>query len=176
VEIDNDSAGREDDSEEGEYDVRSALEQRYIDITDDEVAFYVDITDAMGDDNELILTTEYTGGFLRHNLRRLAPKRYLSCDLINQYFSWLKSARPHYAYYSTYFAAKLNEDDMYDYAKVARFNSPRLRITTCEIFESLKWFIPINIGNSHWVLLVVYMQDKKIEYYDSIYDPITGKE
>jgi len=49
---------------------------------------------------------------------------------------------------------------MYDYAKVARFNSPRIRIT-CEIFESLKWFIPINIGNSHWVLMVVYMQDKK---------------
>ena len=130
----------------------------------------------MGDHNELIVKTKYCGGYLRQDLRRLAPERYLSCDLINQYFTWLKLTRPRYAYFLTYFALKLTEDDMYDYAKVARFNSPRIRITTCEIFESLKWFIPINIGNSHWVLLVVYMQDKKNEYYDSIYDGITGKE
>ena len=29
-------------------------------------------------------------------------------------------------------------------------------------------YCPINIGNSHWTLLVIYIQSKKICYYDSM--------
>lgn len=33
-----------------------------------------------------------------------------------------------------------------------------------------KIFIPINISNSHWVLAVIFMIEKKISYYDSLND------
>ena len=36
------------------------------------------------------------------------------------------------------------------------------------IFEKDKIFIPVNISNTHWTLLVVFMQAKQIHYYDSM--------
>lgn len=32
----------------------------------------------------------------------------------------------------------------------------------------LQIFFPVNLGNMHWCLAVVYMQEKKIQYYDSM--------
>ena len=31
-----------------------------------------------------------------------------------------------------------------------------------------KVFIPVNLNNAHWCLAVIYMQTKRIEYYDSL--------
>ena len=38
-----------------------------------------------------------------------------------------------------------------------------------DIFEMDKVFFPINIDNTHWAMAVVYIQGKKIHYYDSMY-------
>lgn len=37
------------------------------------------------------------------------------------------------------------------------------------IFEKSKIFIPINISNQHWAMVVVYIQEKRIQYYDSLH-------
>ena len=37
-----------------------------------------------------------------------------------------------------------------------------------DIFQKNKIFCPININNSHWTLLVMYIKLKKIVYYDSM--------
>lgn len=29
-------------------------------------------------------------------------------------------------------------------------------------------FFPVNLGNTHWCLAVIFMQEKKIQYYDSM--------
>ena len=36
-----------------------------------------------------------------------------------------------------------------------------------DIFSKKKIFIPINIGNSHWTLLLIDLMIKTISYYDS---------
>ena len=36
------------------------------------------------------------------------------------------------------------------------------------VFDMKKIFIPINIRNTHWVLAVVYVNEKRICYYDSL--------
>ena len=36
------------------------------------------------------------------------------------------------------------------------------------IFDKDKVFCPVNIGNSHWTLIVIYVQQKRIQYYDSM--------
>ena len=37
-----------------------------------------------------------------------------------------------------------------------------------DVFKKDKIFIPVNINNTHWTLLVVYIQRKEIHYYDSM--------
>ncbi len=36
-----------------------------------------------------------------------------------------------------------------------------------DIFSLKYIFCPININNSHWTLAVIFMEAKKIQYYDS---------
>jgi Ulp1 family protease len=38
-----------------------------------------------------------------------------------------------------------------------------------DAFELDKIFVPINIGNSHWVLGVIFIQKKEVHYYDSMH-------
>ena len=37
-----------------------------------------------------------------------------------------------------------------------------------DVFEKDKIFFPVNINDTHWTLLVVFVQDKQIHYYDSM--------
>jgi hypothetical protein len=37
-----------------------------------------------------------------------------------------------------------------------------------DIFEKKKLFFPINIGNTHWAMMVVYVQEKRVMYLDSM--------
>ncbi len=34
-------------------------------------------------------------------------------------------------------------------------------------FQSKKIFIPININNQQWTYIVIFMKEKRIQYYDS---------
>jgi hypothetical protein len=70
-------------------------------------------------------------------------------------------------YLSTYFFAKLMSfnKNIYNYSNVkSEFHSNRKEVN---IFKMNKVFIPINISNTHWVLVVVYISQKTVCYYDS---------
>jgi sentrin-specific protease 1 len=52
------------------------------------------------------------------------------------------------------------------------------KISSCGISQVYRWsklpiknfnkiVIPVNLGNSHWVLCTIWIAEKKIEYYDS---------
>jgi sentrin-specific protease 1 len=53
------------------------------------------------------------------------------------------------------------EKGNYNYANVKRW------VNKVEFFELDKIFIPINISNTHWVLVVIQVQLKRISFYDS---------
>ncbi|KAJ1440558.1 hypothetical protein B484DRAFT_322974, partial [Ochromonadaceae sp. CCMP2298] len=57
----------------------------------------------------------------------------------------------------------------YTYYAVRRWS---LKFT---LFEQDKVYIPINIGDYHWALAVVFVQEQRIHYYDSITTPGRGK-
>jgi Ulp1 family protease len=42
------------------------------------------------------------------------------------------------------------------------------RITGKDIFKLNKVFFPINQGGLHWACAVAFMQEKKVQYYDSM--------
>ena len=55
----------------------------------------------------------------------------------------------------------------YDYRQVRRWTK------SFDVFVFEKLYFPINISNSHWTLAVVYMQTRRIQYYDSLHSTTT---
>lgn len=66
-------------------------------------------------------------------------------------------------FFNSFFFFKLFDMDTkkYTYDNVKRWSK------SFNIFEQEMVFIPINIGNAHWVLIVIFIILEKIEYYDS---------
>lgn len=64
-------------------------------------------------------------------------------------------------FYSCYFLHLLLYNG-YDYSNVETWAKQ------FNIFEKDKIFCPINLNNSHWGLVVIFVQEKKIIYYDSM--------
>jgi len=63
---------------------------------------------------------------------------------------------------TTFFFVKLLENAQYNYSNVRRWTRRDI-----DIFAADKVFIPINVNNNHWTLLVFFMQLKELHYYDS---------
>ena len=64
-----------------------------------------------------------------------------------------------------------SEDKAVSIAKTFAKSSFVKRMTRkVNIFSKSLIFIPTNIDNCHWTLIVVYIEEKKIVYYDSLYD------
>ena len=82
------------------------------------------------------------------------------------------------SFFSSGFLLKLVDGEGYQYDNVKRWTrkdkpvkndeywSQRFKDTT--VFEFDKLFFPINITNTHWTLAVIYVTEKRIQYYDSI--------
>jgi sentrin-specific protease 1 len=55
-----------------------------------------------------------------------------------------------------------------NHIRVRLLRSIRRTIPGKDIFALDKIFVPINKGMSHWVCAVIYMQEKRIQFYDSL--------
>jgi Ulp1 family protease len=106
-------------------------------------------------------------------LRCLKPSTWLNDEVINFYMKMLQERddslceqnenRRHSHFFNSFFAERLLATDRcYTYKNVKRWSKK------LDIFEMDKIFFPINIGNMHWTLAVVYPQKKRIEYFDSM--------
>jgi hypothetical protein len=124
-----------------------------------------------GRDNDNVLKTMFSIDITRHKFKCLHTSAWLNDEIINFYLQILKQRdtelcqlhsdrKPSY-FFSSYFMAKLLEGGCYSYKRVKRWAKG------VDMFAQDKIFVPINIQNNHWVLVVVYMQEKKIVYYDS---------
>jgi len=105
--------------------------------------------------------------------RCLMPKKWLNSEVINFYMDLLqdkdtkifcmnfKKKTSHF--FNTFFMSKLlPEKNKYNFEDVKRWTK------YFKVFEQDKIFIPININNNHWFLVVIYIEQKQIIYYDSI--------
>jgi hypothetical protein len=118
-----------------------------------------------------------------NSLLRLKPLTWLNDEIIDAYLNLLKDrdrkktqmfntncmeyCRSYFA--SSQFYSKLTsyEKNQFNYdMDVKRWlHNPRFQL---HLNEMDKLFIPINIENIHWVLVVVFVSDRKICYYDSL--------
>jgi sentrin-specific protease 1 len=74
-------------------------------------------------------------------------------------------------FFKSFFMTKLlNEghatrSGMYEYSNVKRWSK---KVPGKDIFGLEMIFFPINVSQSHWVCAVAFMQEKRIQFYDSM--------
>jgi hypothetical protein len=119
---------------------------------------------------QIISNTVVTYG----EFKALHGSNWLNNVVINLYLQMLSSrnitqvtgAHPRrcHSFCTTFFSYMFLWLKTYSYERVK--NSTNM----VDIYELDKLFIPINIGNTHWTLLVLCMQLKEVHYFDSMGD------
>jgi sentrin-specific protease 1 len=106
----------------------------------------------------------------RHSFAKLGRGEWLDDQIINFYFKLLQELKDadssiirKSVFFSTFLMQVLFvETNKFDYKAVERWTKK------INIFEHDMLFIPINYNQDHWLLAVVYMQQKMIVLYDSM--------
>jgi hypothetical protein len=113
---------------------------------------------------------------IHRNFLTLQPGRWVNDEIINLYLALVlrehtllclqdETKKPSHIFGTTFFT-KLFEDDDFNYHLVARWTK-----RVGDIFEFDKLFFPVNPGESHWACVIVFVQTRKIQYYDSYSQP-----
>ena len=68
-------------------------------------------------------------------------------------------------FFQSFFITKLLDEDGYQYQHVSKWSR---KVPGKDIFKLDKIFIPINMGNMHWITAVIFMKKKRIEIFDSM--------
>ena len=121
----------------------------------------------------------------RESFQRLAPGQWLNDEVLHFFLTVLsrrdqalceaaaadgeKRRRCHF--FKSFFFSKLlqvghaTKEGQYDYKQVKRWSK---KVPGKDIFGLDKVLFPINQGGVHWVCAVAYMQDRRIQFYDSL--------
>ena len=133
-----------------------------------------------GPPSEQVVVEHFDIPVTRRLFHALSPYTWLNDEIINYYMSLLQDrcnkllshykaegVRPEYRrshFFNNFFVNKLldNEFGRYHYPYVRRWSKK------FDTFEQDKIFCPVNIKDTHWTLAVIYVQDRRICYYDSM--------
>ena len=115
--------------------------------------------------------------------RLMQPNEYIDDDIVDGYMALLDKRQIEYSqvtkdkclFFTTMWVPKyFNLSNQYAEAKMENImfeNVANWYDHMGDIFGYEKLFFPINIRNNHWALVVVYMQERVVQYYDSkLYD------
>ncbi|ETV88061.1 hypothetical protein, variant 1 [Aphanomyces astaci] len=115
-----------------------------------------------------VLCQKFNVDVSRTLLQCLLPATWLNDEIVNFWFQMLteRDASAHDRhlkshYFNSFFFAKVSEGG-YNYVNVRRWTRK------IDIFAMDKIFVPVNIRNVHWCLAVIFMQEKRIQYFDSM--------
>lgn len=111
----------------------------------------------------------------RGDFRRILPGEWLTDQVMNAFVELLRyhrcgpgagtggaGAPGRFYFFNSYFYSLMNQHGRYQYAAVRRWTSNR-NVLDCETV-----FIPVNVGNNHWVLCVVEWSKGVVGVYDSL--------
>jgi hypothetical protein len=120
-----------------------------------------------------------TDSITGENLNTLKPGEWLNDEVIHFYYSLLEKRdeelckeypsrqRSHFAK-SFFFTKLLNSGstshENYEYSCQKQWSN---NIPGKDIFKLDKFFFPINVSFSHWIVAVIFMKKKRIEMFDS---------
>ena len=145
-------------------------------------------------DNTLLIE-KYAIPITRKVISCFRPEKWLNDEVINFYMELLQErdfllckvasergcTRLPSHIFNLFFMSKLLENNIYAYQNVMRCGCYIMySILVNIIYESYRWtkkinifdfdkiLFPVNIGNTHWTLVVAYMRSKRIQYLDSL--------
>jgi hypothetical protein len=117
----------------------------------------------------------------RASMHRLQPGQWLNDEVIHYFYVMLGQrdeemcrqdpTRKRSHFFKSFFMTKLlNEgnaelEGTYEYRNVKRWSK---KVPGKDIFNLDKIFFPINQGRMHWICAVAFMQEKRIQFYDSM--------
>jgi len=152
---------------------RLARERALRPLTQDEQEQVHSVIYGGGNGREIIATSE-TDSVQRDSLRRLRPGVWLNDEVIHYFLLMLarrdqelcKSLnRKRSHFFKSFFVTKLLDERGYCYANVKRWSK---KVPGKDIFQLDKIICPVNVANSHWTCAVIFVQEKRIQFYDSM--------
>ena len=137
----------------------------------------------MSQPSSSILFERYNVQYTAADLRCLKSGTWLNDEAVNMYMKLLrvrsldlhKSCPPQSNgkwhdmpcyFHSSLFYTKLTQGGSYGYKGVRRWT--RRGFGKADLFAQRNVFFPINCSNVHWTLCVARIQQKRVEYYDSM--------
>ena len=121
------------------------------------------ISTLMGDTRRhTLLIEKFAIDMTVSKIQCLAPATWLNDEVINFYFEMLlNTSTTMYAFSSFFMQQLLIKSNCYNFANVKRWTKK------VDIFLQKIIFIPINMRNFHWTLIIINIEMKSISYYDS---------
>jgi hypothetical protein len=105
----------------------------------------------------------------RRSLATLLPGQWLNDEVIHAYLQLLSCDKQHF--FKSFFVTKLLNENVpgqhgqYQYANVKRWSK---KVKGKDIFALDKVFFPVNQNNVHWTLAVAFVQERRLQFYDSM--------
>jgi sentrin-specific protease 1 len=121
-----------------------------------------------GPDHELLQTVANIP-IRRRDMRTLRPRKWLNDEVINAYLKLLESElaeRPNLP--RTYIAPTLLYTKLAQGPRGYYFDGVRRWTRRWNVDEMERVIVPICVHNSHWVLAVIHLPQRTLEYYDSL--------
>jgi sentrin-specific protease 1 len=124
------------------------------------------------ENDENIVIEKFNIPMTNKQIKCLQGKEWLNDEVINFYMLMLQERndelclkyptklRSHF--FSHFFLDRILENKEYNFEHVKRWAKK------FDILKQDKIYFPLNIDRVHWVMIVAYMQQKKIIYYDSL--------
>jgi sentrin-specific protease 1 len=116
----------------------------------------------------------------RQSVWSLRPGKWLNDEVIHYFYVMLAnrdallasssadSSMKRCHFFKSFFITKLLDEGVtnrYTYSNVKRWSK---NVPGKDIFALDKIFIPVNMSNVHWACAVIYIQDRKIQFFDSM--------
>lgn len=128
-----------------------------------------------GPPNEILATSD-TDTVQRESMWRLKPGQWLNDEVIHYFLLCLSrrdqqmcqkdSSRKRSHFFKSFFVSKLmDEASGYRYQNVKRWSK---KVAGKDVFALDKIIFPVNVGGVHWTCAVAFMQEKRIQFYDSM--------
>ncbi len=126
-------------------------------------------------DSSLLVIEKFNIKMTREKFSCLKPATWLNDEVINfyskileEYNSSQRNTQSKLHYLNTHFYGILTSNNYLNFPGADR------HVKNIDVFNKAKLFIPINIANWHWVLVVVNLQEKYLSFYDSKYEKGRG--
>ncbi|KAL3799204.1 LOW QUALITY PROTEIN: hypothetical protein ACHAW5_007243 [Stephanodiscus triporus] len=169
--------------EDMEREARESAMKLMRPLTAEERRIVVDATEGIGPPTE-ILAKQGADSVQRGSMQTLRPGQWLNDEVINYFLKNCLARRDekmcardagrrrsHFFnsfFVQTMFDEKNNDPKLrgrYNYKNVKRWSK---KVPGKDIFNLKYILCPINLDNTHWTSAVIFMEDKRIQYYDSM--------